>query len=880
MALEKYRAKRDFKVTPEPRGKALRKGAHDLAFVIQKHAASHLHYDFRLELNGVLLSWAVPKGPSLDPADKRLAMHVEDHPIEYGGFEGIIPEKQYGAGTVMLWDRGTWQPLGDPVEGYRKGNLKFTLDGEKLHGGWALIRTHSDRYGKGDKQAWLLIKERDEHAQRGGVPIVEKMPDSVATGARCRRSRRPARTCGSRRSRSRENVKAGAIALAPPKAMRVAKAGEGRQARESVRAPRGRAQGADAGDDRADADHPRGRGAVGRCVAARDQYDGYRMVARVERGKARLYSRTGKDWTAAFQRVADDIAKLPVKNAWVDGEVVVLDDEGRTSFQALQNALSGADATFVFFAFDLMYRDGVDLRKVALAERKRLLRETVGDGVGAVRVGPEVQGHGDEFFRQACSLSLEGAVCKRADSPYRDGLRTRDWVKGQVHAPAGDGDRRLHRAAGLAHRLRRADARRVRRREAALRGQGRDRVHRQDPGRHLRAAAQARARHAGVRRSAPGLRGARRALGRARPRRAGRVHRVERRRRAAPPVVPGPAPRQEGARGRARGAQAHAGGTHARRREEDRHEEGRREGDGAGEDRQRRRGRHDLESRQALLPRVGSRQDRHRALLRVDGAADPAVRREAPAVAGALPRRLERAVLLPEERGQGRSTPPSTASRCPRRKARRPTWARRAPPRWSRSCSGRDRDAPVGLAQAEARAARPAHLRLRSRRRRRLDRPRHGGPPASHAARRARPGRLPEDDGRQGAARRAADPRDADLGRREVVHARGRGFHGEHVRRPLHRDGVEARRKGKIFIDYLRNAEGATAIAPYAVRARAGAPVSMPIGWDELETDVRFDHFNVRNAAEVLARRKRDPWRDYFEVSQAITKAHRARVGL
>src|SRR5678816_3004649 len=148
MALELYRKKRNFKTTPEPAGRVGERRAHALSFVIQKHAASHLHYDFRLELNGVLLSWAVPKGPSLDPADKRLAMHVEDHPIEYGGFEGIIPEKQYGAGTVMLWDRGTWQPLGDPVEGYRKGNLKFTLDGEKLHGGWALIRTHSDRYGK------------------------------------------------------------------------------------------------------------------------------------------------------------------------------------------------------------------------------------------------------------------------------------------------------------------------------------------------------------------------------------------------------------------------------------------------------------------------------------------------------------------------------------------------------------------------------------------------------------------------------------------------------------------------------------------------------------------------------------------------------------
>jgi bifunctional non-homologous end joining protein LigD len=427
MALEKYRAKRNFTITPEPRGKAVRKGKHDLAFIIQKHAASHLHYDFRLELGGVLLSWAVPKGPSLDPADKRLAMHVEDHPIEYGGFEGVIPEKQYGAGTVMLWDRGTWHPIGDPAEGYKKGHLKFTLDGEKLHGAWTLIRTSSSRYGgSSGKQAWLLIKERDDVAQSGGVPIVERMPDSVATGRSLAEIAKARSNVWESKKSVKENVKAGAIALAPPKALKVAK-----PARKSP------APSVPEGSKKAPMPAtiaPMLTTLVSDAPAGDDwlhevKYDGYRMVVRIERGKARLYSRTGKDWTEAFERVARDLAKLPVKNAWVDGEVVVLDDEGRTSFQALQNALSGGDAKFAFFAFDLMYRDGIDLRAVPLSERKRLLRETVGDGIGAVRVGPEVQGHGGEFFRQACSLSLEGAVCKRADSPYRAGLRTRDWVK-------------------------------------------------------------------------------------------------------------------------------------------------------------------------------------------------------------------------------------------------------------------------------------------------------------------------------------------------------------------------------------------------------------------------------------------------------------------
>src|SRR5256714_9763267 len=181
MALELYRKKRDFKTTPEPEGKVGKRRSRALTFVIQKHAATRLHYDFRLELNGVLLSWAVPKGPSLDPNDKRLAMHVEDHPLEYGGFEGVIPPKQYGAGTVMLWDRGTWTPKGDPEEGYAKGHLKFELHGEKLHGVWNLIRSRSGKYG-GDK-SWLLFKETDDYARLGpeGL-IVDERPDSVVTG--------------------------------------------------------------------------------------------------------------------------------------------------------------------------------------------------------------------------------------------------------------------------------------------------------------------------------------------------------------------------------------------------------------------------------------------------------------------------------------------------------------------------------------------------------------------------------------------------------------------------------------------------------------------------------------------------------------------------
>jgi len=218
MALERYQQKRDFGITPEPRGRTGAHRAKQLAYVIQKHAASHLHYDFRLELGGVLLSWAVPKGPSLDPHDRRLAMHVEDHPLEYGGFEGVIPPKQYGAGTVMLWDRGTWIPEEDPVAAYSRGRLKFELDGEKLKGGWLLIRTHSSKYNNG-KQAWLLIKQNDRYARHGvDASIVDEEPDSVASGRSLEEIADDRRHVWQSNRSVKENVRAGAVAKAPKRA--------------------------------------------------------------------------------------------------------------------------------------------------------------------------------------------------------------------------------------------------------------------------------------------------------------------------------------------------------------------------------------------------------------------------------------------------------------------------------------------------------------------------------------------------------------------------------------------------------------------------------------------------------------------------------------
>ncbi len=415
MALEVYRQKRNFKISPEPAGRVSRRKARELSFVIQKHAASHLHYDFRLELNGVLLSWAVPKGPSLDPNDKRLAMHVEDHPLEYGAFEGIIPPKQYGAGTVLLWDRGAWIPKEDPVAGYKKGKLKFDLKGEKLRGGWTLVRTRSSKYG-GDK-AWLLIKEDDELARRGAAAlIVNERPKSVASG-------RTIEEIGARRERVwhsnksvAENVKGGAVKKQRKRGPDLSKV----EGAVRIAMPR--------------LIQPQLATLVKEPPTGKDwleemKFDGYRMLCRIENGAARMFSRTGQDWTSKFNTISTAVGQLPVENAWLDGEVVVLDTNGRSSFQALQNALSLQDASRLhYYVFDMPYLNGFDLRKVPLLERKRLLEPLLEFAPERLKYSFHLHGEGGKFFREACKLHLEGIIAKLAGSRYQGG-RSRSWVK-------------------------------------------------------------------------------------------------------------------------------------------------------------------------------------------------------------------------------------------------------------------------------------------------------------------------------------------------------------------------------------------------------------------------------------------------------------------
>ncbi|HEX3417126.1 MAG TPA: DNA ligase D [Stellaceae bacterium] len=412
MALEEYRRKRDFRKTPEPAGVAApyEKTGAGLSFVIQKHAARRLHYDFRLELDGVLKSWAVPKGPSLDPGEKRLAVHVEDHPLDYGGFEGVIPEGEYGGGTVLLWDRGTWIPADpDPDAAYRKGSLKFVLNGEKLHGKWALVRM-GGKASKERRENWLLIKERDDEAlPQSGDAVVKDNPLSVATG-------RSLDTIAADRdwvwhSNRGDNEKPPVQTIAPQdipgaRKRRMPDKLQPQLATVANQAP----------------DGPEWLHEI--------KYDGYRLLARIEDGRVRLITRGGLDWTAKFPALAGRLGQLPLESALIDGELVHLEPKGTTSFSSLQDAISGGETdTLNFFAFDLLYRDGWDLTGAALEDRKAALSGIISpQSQGMLRYSDHQIDQGPAFFARACSYKLEGIVSKRRTEPYRAG-RGRSWLK-------------------------------------------------------------------------------------------------------------------------------------------------------------------------------------------------------------------------------------------------------------------------------------------------------------------------------------------------------------------------------------------------------------------------------------------------------------------
>jgi bifunctional non-homologous end joining protein LigD len=865
--LREYRRKRDFAVTPEPGGETTPPtGGH--AFVVQKHAATRLHYDFRLELDGVLLSWAVPKGPSLDPSDKRLAMRTEDHPVDYGSFEGVIPEGEYGGGTVLLWDRGTWEAVGDPRKGLEKGKLEFVLHGRKLRGRWNLVKIRG-RESRDAGKAWLLIKGRDETARAAAdFDITAALPKSVATDRaleqitrerdRLWHSNRPARRQGTRSSARPKRV--------PHRVEVDSLTGARRASLPSFIAPE-----------------------LATLVAAPPpgdewlhemKFDGYRVLCRIERGAVRLLSRSGKDWTARLPGISRAAGGLGVRAAMLDGEVAVVLRNGVTSFSALQNALGGASGDEpVYFVFDLLHLDGSDLTRTPLEQRKEALR-TLLDGSGAdstLRYSDHVTGNGASFLRHACRMALEGVVSKRRDSPYVSG-RGRDWLKAkciqeQEFVVGGFTDPEGRRSGIGALLLGVHDA------EGELVYAGKV-----GTGFSSRAAAELRGRLGALARPtspfATRVPGAARAHW-VRPELVGEVEFTEwtpdgRLRHPAWKGMREDKPAREIVRERPAGA-----GPVPRPRSSDR---------GAG-------GR-------AKRAFVKARPRRGRTRASADAVEVAGVRVTHPDRILYAPQGITKLDLarfyesiadwiLPHLRGR-----PTSLVRCPEGLSDEcfyqkhvGTWApaalRRVRIREKKKVGEylvvEDLPGLVGLVQIGV-------LEIHTWN--------------AVADRIEQPDRLVFD----------LDPGE-DVPWRDVVAAArtlrdhlehlgltsflkttgGKGLHlvvpidagpswadclafarsvGETLARAqpdaFTVDVAKSARPGRVYLDYLRNVRGATAIAPFSTRARRGAPVSTPLAWGELGPRLRSDHFTVSNLPRRLASLRNDPWKDYARTRQTL----------
>ncbi len=415
--LREYEQRRDFGRTPEPPprdrrvGKTKRARPEPLQFVVQQHAARRLHYDFRLELDGVLKSWAVPKGPSLDTSTRRMAVETEDHPLEYAGFEGVIPKGEYGGGAVVVWDRGRWEPIGDARVGLAKGKLEFRLFGAKLSGRWHLVRLRERGADRG-KRMWLLIKGRDEATRSGAeAEITERAPASVLTGRDLAAVARAADRSWSSKKGKPKLVESPPRPSPAPSARSLPRQALPRspelQLATLVGAP------------------PSGPEWVHEL-----KVDGYRICARIEKGSVRLLTRSGKDWTDAFAKIARTLEGLPVDSALLDGEIIVKDAEGRSRFQLVQNALEQADPDLRYQVFDLLHLDGFDVRPAPLVGRKELLQELLANlpPASPVELCAHTTESAPEFFAKACQRGEEGIVCKLASAPYTPG-RTRSWLK-------------------------------------------------------------------------------------------------------------------------------------------------------------------------------------------------------------------------------------------------------------------------------------------------------------------------------------------------------------------------------------------------------------------------------------------------------------------
>ncbi|QDQ24901.1 DNA ligase D [Chitinimonas arctica] len=828
MSLEQYWRKRDFKQTPEPAGTVGASGD-SLGYVIQKHAARNLHYDFRLELGGALKSWAVPKGPSLDPAQKRLAVQVEDHPLDYGGFEGIIPARQYGAGTVMLWDRGIWVPDGDPMAGYRKGHLSFQLLGEKLAGAWSLVRMA--RRGTDKQENWLLIKAEDAYARHGqDGEITRHRLHSVLSHrnmqeiAEGRRPPHPAAT---------STGKVSLPAFVAPQLATLATQLPG------------------SGD-----------------WLAELKYDGYRMLARIAHGKVTLWTRNRQDWTRRIPDLVSALSALPVQDAWLDGEVVALDDHGDISFQALQEAFGRENdakpATGLqYLVFDLPWCEGADLRALPQRLRKQRLGQLLAGlpGTAPIKYSKHIEGPCSrlpEAFGQSCRQGMEGLILKRADAAYA-GKRSRHWLKlkcgnrqefvvGGYTLPKG---RRLGLGALLVGEFRDGGLH-----YAGRVGTGFSHATLGKLSRQLAQLAQSRCPFDAV-----------------------PAEPADTVIRWVKPILVAET--------------RFAGWTGARR------------------------------LRQAVY--LGLREDKPASEVTMERASRrPAqANSESATVAGVVISHPERVLfadtgltkldlaryyeavaahLLPQLRDR-----PLSLVRCPRGPAH-PCFFQKhldeGMPASLTAVTVQQQDGParymaanrlealIGLVQLGV-----VELHTWNARRDRLDRPDKlilDLDPAPDVAWR---------QVQEGAMLIRSLLQELGL----ACFLKVTGGKGLHVEVPLYRyhdwatvkqfservarhlaaliprrftaNMAKAQRKGRIFIDYLRNAEGATAVSAFSVRARPGAPVAVPISWEELAEGVRSDQFGIEATLQRLRDQSADPWADYDSQRARLTKAMLARLG-
>lgn len=428
MGLKKYKEKRNFKITGEPSG-VIKKKEGKKVFVIQKHNASHLHYDFRLELNGVLKSWAVPKGPTLDPKIKRLAIEVEDHPIDYASFEGIIPEKQYGAGIVMIWDKGEWICEGNPIEAFKKGHLKFTLKGDKLKGQWHLIKVKSQPYSA-KQNAWLLIKIKDEFAD-SSIDVLKKYPKSVV-------SNRTTEEIGQAKNKDNINKKSlkSKVSKRPKNILSNNKMMDSNKTiNEDLhllleKLPLAKKKSmpnhifpelAFLVDKTPDTDE----------WIHEIKYDGYRIICFIKNKKIKLITRNGNDWTSDFSSLLPEIEALNLNNVIFDGEMVAIDKKGKLSFQFLQDSIKkNIETPYIYFIFDILYCNGYDLTQIPLIDRKALLQTILENysHQNDVIYSKHIIGHGSLVFQEACAQEMEGIISKKIDSPY-EFHRSHAWVK-------------------------------------------------------------------------------------------------------------------------------------------------------------------------------------------------------------------------------------------------------------------------------------------------------------------------------------------------------------------------------------------------------------------------------------------------------------------